>query len=91
MGHEVARLVEAEDDHGEIRIVIDPPDESTELVDGIRVQQVDRPVVEGHPPVGRRDLIDVDLFGGIHDGDSLSCGPSSGRGRTMACVVLVPG
>jgi hypothetical protein len=47
VGHEVARLVAAEDDHGEVRIVLDPPDERTESVDGIRVEQVDRPVVEG--------------------------------------------
>src|SRR5690348_7805762 len=34
-------------------------------------------VVEGHPPVKRRDLIDVELFCGIHDGDSVSSRPSS--------------
>jgi hypothetical protein len=31
------------------------------MVDGVRVQQVDRAVVDGNPPVGRRDLIDVEL------------------------------
>src|SRR6185312_14959293 len=36
-----------------------------------RVQQVDRAVAEGNPPVGRGDLIDVELFGSTHFLDSL--------------------
>jgi len=59
----VARLVAAEHDYGQVRVALDPRDERAELVDGVRVQQVDRAVVEGNPPVGRRDLIDVELSG----------------------------
>ena len=63
VGHEVARLVAAEHDYGQVRVALDLRDERGELVDGVRVQQVDRAVVEGNPPVGRGDLIDVELSG----------------------------
>jgi hypothetical protein len=43
-GHEVARLVAAEDDYGEVGIVLDPPDERAELVDGIRVSKLTGPL-----------------------------------------------
>lgn len=52
MGHKVAGLLTAEDDHSEGRIVLDALDEGAKLVDGVGVDQVDWTVVEGHPPVG---------------------------------------
>jgi len=67
VGHEVTRLVTAEDDHSEVGVVLDAPDEDAELVDGVRVQQVDPAVIERHPPIGRGDLIDVELPCRAHD------------------------
>jgi hypothetical protein len=71
VGHEVTRLVTAEDDHSEVGVVLDASDEDAELVDGVRVQQVDRAVIEGHSPIGRRDFIDVELLCRAHDPDRI--------------------
>ena len=67
MGHEVTRLVAAEDGDREVRIVLDAPDEPPELVERVWVQQIDGAVVEGHPPVGRGDFADMELLRSTHD------------------------
>ena len=40
--------------------------------EGVRIQQVDRAVIEGHPLVGRADLADMKLFCSTHDGTLLT-------------------
>jgi len=62
MRHEVAGLVAAEDDDAEVGIGLHALDECAQLFDAVRVQQVDRAVVEGHAPVRSRDRVDVELF-----------------------------
>jgi hypothetical protein len=51
VSHEVAGLVAAEDDDREVTIALHARDERAELLHGVRVQQIDLAVVEGHPPI----------------------------------------
>ncbi|GAA4303583.1 hypothetical protein GCM10023178_10410 [Actinomadura luteofluorescens] len=67
MRDEVTRLVTAEDHDREFRLILDTPDELAKLLDGVRIHQVHRTIVESHPPVGSGHLTYVELFCGTHE------------------------
>ena len=52
--------------------------------DGVRAQQVDRAVIECHPPVGPGDLADVELFRSTHGPDSFRFGGRVFMWRSVA-------
>ena len=68
VGHEIARLGTAEDDDRQVDGILDSRNERAELVDGVRIDQVDRAIIEGHPPVSRGNLIHVELLRGLGRG-----------------------
>jgi hypothetical protein len=66
VSHEVARLVTAEDHDIEFRLRLQPVDKRAKLLDRVWIEQVYRPVIERHPPIRRRDLVDMELLSSTH-------------------------
>jgi hypothetical protein len=66
----------------------DAVDERGQLFDAVRIEKVHRPVAEGHSPVRRRNLVDVELLWchdrGFHVHDLRSLLLMGGRARRPA-------
>jgi len=91
MGYEIARLIAAEHDDREVGIGLHAPNEGAELVERVGIEQIDWAVIEGHPPVGRRDLADMELFRSHHESTLRSFEPASSRGGMSRQVVIRSG
>jgi len=66
--HEVLGVGAVENDDGDGGRLLHPGHQAGKLLDGAGIDQVHQPVLEGHLPVRRRDLIDDESrrgFGGI--------------------------